>query len=53
MKDGKQSDVVVMEFAKAFNKVSYTRLFHKLHMYGIDPIADGPGPFSVGEPSMW
>ena len=29
MKDGKQSDVVVMNFAKAFDKVSDTRLFHK------------------------
>ena len=35
MKDGKQSDVVVMGFAKAINKVSHTRLLHKLHMYGI------------------
>ena len=37
MKDRKQSDVVVMDFAKAFYKVSHTRLLHKLHMYGIDP----------------
>ena len=37
MKDGKQSDVVVMDFAKAFDKVSHTRLLHKRHMYGIDP----------------
>ena len=32
MKDGKQSDVVVMDFAKAFEKVSHTRLLHKLHI---------------------
>ena len=32
----KQSDVVVMDFTKAFDKVSHTRLLHKLHMYGID-----------------
>ena len=37
MKDRKQNDVVVMDFAKAFNKVSHTRLLHKLHVYGIDP----------------
>ena len=36
MKDGKQSDVFVMDFAKAFSKVSHTRLLHKLHMYEID-----------------
>ena len=35
--DGKHSDVVVMDFAKAFNKVSHMRLLHKLDMYGIDP----------------
>ena len=37
MKDGRQSDVVVLGFAKAFDKVLHTRLLHKLHMYGIDP----------------
>ena len=36
-KDVKQSDVVVMDFTKAFDKVSHTRLLHKLHMYWIDP----------------
>ena len=36
MKYGKQSDMVVMDFAKVF-KVWHTRLLHKLHMYGIDP----------------
>ena len=35
--DGMQSDVVVMDFAKAFDKVCHTRLLHKLHMSGIDP----------------
>ena len=35
--DGNLSDVIVMAFAKAFEKVSHTRLLHKLHMYGIDP----------------
>ena len=37
MKGRKQSDVVVMDFAKAFDNVSHTRLLHKLHMYRIDP----------------
>ena len=37
MKEGKQSDVVVVDFANAFDKVCHTRLLHKLHMYGIDP----------------
>ena len=36
MKDGKQSDVVVMDFTTAFNKVSHTRLLHKIHMYCIE-----------------
>ena len=31
------SFAVVMDFAKAFDKVSHTWLLHKLHMYGIDP----------------
>ena len=35
IKDGKQSDVVMMDFAKAFNKVSHTKLLHKLQMYGM------------------
>ena len=35
--DGKQSDVVVMDFTKAFDKVSHIRLLHKLHIYGINP----------------
>ena len=36
MKDVTQSDVVVMDFTKAFNKFSHTRLLHKLHIYEID-----------------
>ena len=30
-----------MDFATAFDKVSDTRLLHKLHMYGTDPEACG------------
>ena len=37
MNNGKHSDVVVMDFAKAFDNVSHTRLLHKLQLYGIDP----------------
>ena len=35
MRNRKQIDVVVIDFAKAFDKIY--RLLHKLHMYGIDP----------------
>ena len=36
MKDGNQNDVVVMDFAKAFDKVSHQKLIFKLRKYGID-----------------
>ena len=32
---GHQTDVVVMDFAKAFDKVCHTRLLYKLHWYGV------------------
>ena len=31
----KQTDLIIMDFAKAFNKVPHTRLLHKLNYYGI------------------
>ena len=31
----RQTDVIVMDFAKAFDKVPHKRLFHKLDFYGI------------------
>ena len=31
----KQTDLIIMEFAKAFDKVPDRRLLHKLHYYGI------------------
>jgi hypothetical protein len=33
--DGKQTDVRIMEFSKAFDKVSHNFLTHKLKHYGI------------------
>jgi hypothetical protein len=35
MRDGKQTDVLVMDFSKAFDKVGHERLLHKLAHYGI------------------
>ena len=35
MKDGKQSDVLIMDFSKAFYKVGHKRLMEKLSYYGI------------------
>ena len=31
----KQTDLIIMDFAKAFNKVPHRRLLHKLNYYGI------------------
>ena len=35
MEKGHQTDVVVMDFAKAFDKVNHSLLVHKIHHYGI------------------
>ena len=35
LKDAKQTDILVMDFSKAFDKVGHERLLHKLAHYGI------------------
>ena len=35
MENGKQTDVLIMDFSKAFDKVSHSLLLHKLDHYGI------------------
>ena len=35
MENGKQTDILVMDFSKDFGKVSHSLLLHKLHYYGI------------------
>ena len=35
MEKGRQTDVMVMDFAKALNKVNHSLLIHTLHHYGI------------------
>ena len=37
MNNGKQTDVIVMDFAKAFDKVGHRRLIEKMKYYGITP----------------
>ena len=34
--DNIQTDVIMMDFAKAFDKVPHKRLLHKLKYYGVD-----------------
>ena len=36
LQEGHQSDILIMDFAKAFDKVNHSLLTHKLEYYGID-----------------
>ena len=35
LEDGKQTDLLILDFSKAFDKVSHNLLLHKLHHYGM------------------
>ena len=35
LENGKQTDMLILDFSKAFDKVSHNLLLHKLHHYGI------------------
>jgi hypothetical protein len=35
LENGKQTDILVMDFSKAFDKVSHSLLLHKLHYYDV------------------
>ena len=35
MEHGNQTDIIILDFAKAFDKVNHSLLLHKLHRYGV------------------
>jgi hypothetical protein len=36
LQEGRQTDILIMDFAKAFDRVNHSLLLHKLRYYGID-----------------
>ena len=51
MQKGIQNDVVVIDFAKAFDKVAHNRLLYKLSAYGVKGNFSGRiGSFLTGRP---
>jgi hypothetical protein len=36
IQEGRQTDILIMDFAKAFDKVNHSLLIHNLRYYGID-----------------
>ncbi len=36
MKDGRQTDILIMDFSKAFDKVGHKKLLRKLDYYGVN-----------------
>ena len=41
MESGSQIDILIMDFAKAFDKVNHSLLLHKLHAYGVQGLTNG------------
>ena len=35
MEEGDQTDIILLDFAKAFDKVPHDRLLHKMEFYGV------------------
>lgn len=50
LENGKQTDIIVMDFAKAFDKVSHSLLLQKLHHYGIQGQESDPVDVQSGVP---